>query len=243
MKGYELGHAACDASSRRKKAAMIAAVLRRAAELPGTTLLNIGTGTGVICSELASRGYSVTSVDVADSRTERAGYDFALVEDERLPFPSESYDIVLSNHVIEHVQDQHRHLTEAARVLKPGGVIYLATPNRWWPIEPHYRLPLLSWLPQQAADWYLRLTLRRRWDVKLLSARGLETLAAEVGLTVHDESARILRFPAEYSLNLPQAITSATRRIPLRMFNRIARFLPTQVRTLRRVEVENGAPV
>jgi 2-polyprenyl-3-methyl-5-hydroxy-6-metoxy-1,4-benzoquinol methylase len=63
-----------------------------------------------------------------------------------LPFPDEYFDVVVSNHVIEHVSDQQLHLSEIARVLKPNGVVYLATPNRLWPWEVHYRVLVLHYL-------------------------------------------------------------------------------------------------
>src|SRR5207237_9624421 len=75
-------------------------------------------------------------------------------------------DVVVSNHVFEHVggrNEQLRDLQEVLRVLRPDGFAYLATPNRWGLLEPHYRLPFLSWLPARAANAYLRAT--RRGDI------------------------------------------------------------------------------
>src|SRR3546814_13212696 len=69
----------------------------------------------------------------------------------------------LSNHVIEHVGNadaQRHHLVEIRRVLAPDGVVYFAAPNRWRLVEPHFRLPFLSWLPHPASDRYLRLMCR-----------------------------------------------------------------------------------
>lgn len=43
-------------------------------------------------------------------------------------------------------------------MLRPGGVLYLGIGHRWQVIEPHHRLPFLSWLPRGAADRYMRLT-------------------------------------------------------------------------------------
>src|SRR3546814_18814077 len=66
----------------------------------------------------------------------------------------------LSNHVIEHVGNadaQRHHLDEIRRVLAPDGVVYFAEPNRWRLVEPHFRLPFLSWLPHTASDRYVRV--------------------------------------------------------------------------------------
>jgi hypothetical protein len=48
-------------------------------------------------------------------------------------------------------------VAEMARVLRPGGIIFFSGPNKLFPIEPHYYLPFLHWLPGAVADAYLRL--------------------------------------------------------------------------------------
>ena len=126
-------------------------------------MLEIGTGSGGIAhffGSAGSMGWDVEAIDVEDVRRVTGGYRFTLVDDVMLPFADASFDVVVSNHVIEHVGDarqQARHLEELARGLRPGGVGYLAVPCRWMLVEPHYRLPFLSWLPQRAADLYVRL--------------------------------------------------------------------------------------
>ena len=96
----------------------------------------------------------VHSLDIGDERVETEGYNFQQVTDPHLPFPDKTFDIVLSNHVIEHVGDtpeQRVHVAEIHRVLKDDGLLYLATATRWLVIEPHYRLPFLSWFPRPVA--------------------------------------------------------------------------------------------
>lgn len=51
---------------------------------------------------------------------------------------------------------QMKHLAEVARVMKPDGVGYLAVPNRWMLIEPHYKLIFLSWWPHSWRSAYLK---------------------------------------------------------------------------------------
>ena len=66
--------------------------------------------------------------------------------------------MVVCAHVYEHVPDARRLMAEIWRLLRPGGVCYFAAGNRLSIMEPHYRLPFLSWLPPSAADRYLRVT-------------------------------------------------------------------------------------
>lgn len=157
-------HASCDYTHRRRKADKIIGILKNVRALQGLRVLEIGTGSGVIAacfSEHVGSMGEVVAVDVIDQRILTDGYEFYLVKDAHLPFPQASFDIIISNHVIEHVRDraeQRTHLSEIRRVLRDDGLGYLATPNRWAIIEPHYGLPFLIWLPLSAATNYLRAT-------------------------------------------------------------------------------------
>ena len=81
---------------------------------------------------------------------------------EDLPFPDASFDLVLSNEVIEHVQDDVRACAEMVRVLRRGGRAVIFCPNRWYPVEQHgvywrgtYRfgnIPLVNYLPDPLRD-------------------------------------------------------------------------------------------
>ena len=65
-----------------------------------------------------------------------------------LPFEDGAFDVVFSNAVIEHVggeEEQRRFVAEALRV---GRRAFITTPNRWFPVEVHTRLPLVHWLPE-----------------------------------------------------------------------------------------------
>lgn len=76
---------------------------------------------------------------------------------ERLPFADDTFDLILSNEVIEHVADDREYAAEMARVARPGGRIIVFAPNRWYPVEQHgiywrgdYRFgnkPLVNYLP------------------------------------------------------------------------------------------------
>lgn len=182
-------HAVLDLPSRGWKAEKIARLLGLAARLQPIRLLEIGTGSGGIAHWFAHHPRlhcEVVAVDVSDNRQMHEGYAFQQVEGVELPFADAGFDVVISNHVIEHVGDaqaQACHLSEICRVMRPDGVGYLAVPNRWMLTEPHYRLKFLSWWPHAWRTPYLRLMGKGDfYDCEPLEMRQLERMLAVSGL-------------------------------------------------------------
>jgi len=183
-------HACIDRSSRTLKARKIVAIIGHDRFLQCQRVLEIGCGSGVIAHtlfELGGKQQAINAVDVVDSRIEFEGYRFNLVEGTRLPFDDQTFDLVITNHVIEHVGDeaaQIDHLREIKRVMRSRGTVYFAAPNKWRLIEPHFSLPLLSWLPQRASDLYVRAVRRgTRYDC---FPRGLRDLKRLFGIAGFD---------------------------------------------------------
>lgn len=98
---------------------------------------------------------------------------------ERLPFADDTFDLILSNEVIEHVADDREYAAEMARVARPGGRIIVFAPNRWYPVEQHgiywrgdYRFgnkPLVNYLPDPLRN-------RLAPHVRAYTAKGLRHL-------------------------------------------------------------------
>ena len=174
-------HAALDIASRSLKARKIEVLLGLDKAQSNIRLLEIGCGSGGICNYFGlhpSRRFEVHGVDVKDSRMTIEGYDFRLISDTNLPYPDQYFDVVISNHVIEHVGDedaQLHHLQEIRRVLNSSGVGYLAVPNRWMLVEPHYQLVFLSWLPERFRSIYLKVMR----GVSFYDCRPLSLVCAE----------------------------------------------------------------
>lgn len=201
---------------RRRKADAISAVIGKRIPIWGAKLLEIGSGTGYMAQrfgELVGPSGSCTSVDIRDERSVTDGYEFELVTDTRLPFDGGAFDIVISNHVIEHVGDTNHqlvHLRELARMLGMGGVAYVAAPNRYRLIEQHYHLPFLSWLPAEVGNTYVRWTGRGDgYDVNPVTRRQLRRWL-DTQLCVSDVT--IDRWLVEHAARLgPQSLSRLNR--------------------------------
>ncbi|MHB8512329.1 MAG: class I SAM-dependent methyltransferase [Actinomycetota bacterium] len=101
----------------------------------GMRVLDAGCGEGYGTQILASVASSVVGIDLERSVVERAarrysGVHFEAASLESLHFEPESFDAVVTLQVIEHMRSPSDFVGEIARVLKPGGLLVIATPNR-----------------------------------------------------------------------------------------------------------------
>ena len=89
-------------------------------------------------------------------------------------------------------------MKEIHRVLRQGGICFLAAGNRLRLVEPHYKLPLLSVLPGFLADWYLTISRKgSHYREKHLTYWGLRRLVSD--FQVFDYTIRIIQDPEKYS--------------------------------------------
>ena len=100
-------------------------------------ILDAGSGAGVFSIALASLGFNVTATDLSTEELseirffKQFGCDFVPADfnNQKLPFSNEEFNVVLCLHVIEHLKKPLMVLNEFRRVLVPGGLLILATPN------------------------------------------------------------------------------------------------------------------
>ena len=100
---------------------------------PGGALLDIGCNIGMFMKASRSRGFAVTGVEVnagcAVYGRENFGLDIRSCSLEGADFPPETFDVVTVFDVLEHVPDPRAFLSAAGRVLKPGGLLVVQSPN------------------------------------------------------------------------------------------------------------------
>ena len=105
---------------------------------PGERVLDAGCGEGALSWYLAERGARVTAMDISRPNIENARkflaekgaldrVELLQGDAERLPFPDASFDVVVSSHVLEHLPDFDKGLSEIRRVTKKRAVVALPT--------------------------------------------------------------------------------------------------------------------
>lgn len=132
----------------------------------GQKVLEIGTGSGKMLRYLKEQGHNVVGADVNDECIQFAKDRFGievrkLTDKNKLPFKDNSFDIILSFDVLEHIPDTDIHLQEVKRVLKPGGYYLLTTPNKLT------NLPYEIWKKKSFTEYKkYHMSLHAYWGLK-----------------------------------------------------------------------------
>ena len=142
---------------------------RRTGDIKGIKILDDGCGNGGLAIAFAEAGAEVFGVDIEKELIDIAQKHSAIYKvfpkfifynGKKLPFEDNFFDAVLSISVLEHVSNPVNYLSEISRVLKFGGYLYLAFPNRLWPRETHTLLWGITYLPYKIAEVITRLFKR-----------------------------------------------------------------------------------
>lgn len=215
MNNYQLNYAAnrpqmYDFKVRSRKAKRIIKTLedyyKKKNKLTNLVALDVGSSTGIIDSILAKSFKKVTGTDIDKKAVSFAKKEFGRksknlsfkVEDAmKLSFKKNTFDVVICTQVYEHVPNSQKLFDEIHRVLKNDGVCYLAALNRLWPLEPHYNLLFLSWLPKSLADIYIKIMRNKNeyyehpldyWQLRNMLKK----------FSIEDYTAKILNNPTRY---------------------------------------------
>ena len=131
----------------------------------GLALLDIGCGGGLLCEPMRRLGFQVTGIDASERTIGAASahaaevgldIDYRLSTAETVLAAGERFDVILNMEVIEHVTDPGKFLRDCAKLLKPGGLMIVATLNRTPKalalavVGAEY---VLRWLPVGTHDW------------------------------------------------------------------------------------------
>jgi ubiquinone/menaquinone biosynthesis C-methylase UbiE len=162
------------------------------------SILEVGCGPGRLWTENLERlpaRWDITLSDVSPGMVAEAetrlgserSFEFQVADVQELPFEGERFDAVVANHVLHHVPDRERALSEIARVLRPGGTMYAATNGErahsemgWMqhlldpssPVERYSPTPLAFSLEngaEQLSPWFSEVTLRGYEDALVVT--------------------------------------------------------------------------
>ena len=153
---------------------------------PGARVLENGCGVGAYIGPLRQFTPHVFGLEYEFERAVEAAAAnppplIVCAAGEALPYPAGTFDVMLSNEVLEHVQDDRAAVAEMVRALRPGGRAVIFCPNRWYPVETHGiywrgryvfgNIPLVNYLPD---------ALRNRLapHVRAYTGHGLRRLCA-----------------------------------------------------------------
>ncbi len=209
-----------DEDARRVKARKLISVLTHFLgrdDLSGLTALDVGCSAGFIADELANSGARTigADIDVPGVSKARARFGdsatFLCADGSRLPLADGSVDVCVFNHIYEHVVDPDAVMAELHRVLADDGAVYLGLGNRFGVMEPHYRLPFLSYLPRPLADRYMQVTRKGdHYYERLKSRPGLRRMAAD--FTVWEYTLPVILDPGTFHSH--DVVPRALLRIP-----------------------------
>lgn len=155
------------------------------------SLLDIGCGGGLLSEPMSKMGFKVTGVDPSEKNigTARAHaaqsgavVEYRVADAETLAQEGQSFDVVLNMEVVEHVADLRGYLESTAALVKPGGLMFVATLNRTLKALALAKVAaeyILRWLPPGTHDWdkfvapdALRAMLEDS-DLKVLKTQGI----------------------------------------------------------------------
>jgi hypothetical protein len=150
---------------------------------PEDRILDVGAGMGAALERFNTTN-SITALDLTPMSSawiEQDNVTQVQGDGTRMPFGDREFGVLFSNSVIEHVPAALQPAF-AAEVRRVSERYFVQTPNRWFPVEPHYQFPFFQFLPERVRRFLNgRFTLgfqpKGHWEpIELLTARQLQRL-------------------------------------------------------------------
>lgn len=237
----KLGHdlKILDKKSREIKANKIMAVIKNHSlkhnrDLKKLSCLDIGCSTGLITKVISKNLKKTIGIDTdfdaikSAKKLSNSKLEFIKASTLKIPFKDNIFDLVICNHIYEHVPDAQKMFNEIHRVLKRDGFCYLAAGNKYNIIEGHYKLPFLSWLPNPLANLYLRITNRGKiYEEKHFSYFKIKRMLKD--FRIDDYTLRIIKNPGKYWLKDRIKKNSFVTRLPNFIFKVLYPLIPTYI--------------
>ncbi len=154
----------------RKRAVTVQKIIASARECRNLHILDLGSGEGGTSALFAEQN-SVISFDLSLLRLQRQKsltpiFDRVKGFSGHLPFRDESFDLIILQDVIEHIQDREQLVKELKRVLREKGLIFISTPNKYSFInilaDPHWGIPLLALFKRPAIKKFFLRYFRKK---------------------------------------------------------------------------------
>ena len=117
---------------------------------PGERILDVGAGAGAALERFNSTN-EIVAVDLSPLESEWLAQDNVTVQvadATKLPFADREFPLAFSSSVIEHIPKELQPAF-ASEIRRVAERYYVQTPNRWFPIEPHYQFPFFQFLPER----------------------------------------------------------------------------------------------
>lgn len=203
---YERWQKARDLSDERAK--FVESVLSTELVTRGLKILDVGAGEGNT-SRLFSQHNFVVSLEPKSERIRKIEITNSLqpviAEGLKLPFQSSSFDLIILQDVIEHLNINKKFVDDLKHLLKENGIIYLSTPNRFSLFniisDPHWGIPFLSLFKRDQIKKYFLKTFRKN-DYQRDDIAGLLSLKDVFNLFSKNFSIKICtKFSVDYLLN------------------------------------------
>lgn len=132
------------------------------------------------------RDLTVVLLNPKAQQVSKPGFEAVVGDGRSLAFSDRSFDVVFSNSVIEHVGDLADQQRMASEVRRVGARYYVQTPNKWFPIEPHFVFPGFQFLPVAVrTEMLLRFNLG--WFPKMSDRATARRAASSIRLMTEGE--------------------------------------------------------